>query len=185
MPITATIPQSANYAPKSNMAEGLNPAVVFRVEDLGIVPYSESIIAKNRARRLKEGGDPNSVKTAVHKARVFFNNAKGEYISKDYNLSLHEKAALAIDLKRLGKKVEQSFDVETLLGTQAQLMVSEETSQRGNPYKVITAIAKPAPGQNVKARKNEPIDEKKGAAPQSAPLADGTFITDDDLPAGL
>jgi hypothetical protein len=183
MAITATVPQSANYAPKSNMAEGLNPAVIFHVEDLGLVPKSEFIVAKERAQRVKEGSDPNRVKTSVPKARVFFNNAAGEIIAKDYNLSLHEKADLSKDLKRMGKTFDQTFDVETLTSTQVQLMTEEAVSQKGNKYIKIATIAKPHKGQNVKAL---PVSAAKqdvtnGTSAKRAPQAN-LEVTDEDIP---
>lgn len=183
MPILATVSQGNNYAPKSNMAEGLNPAVVFHVQDLGLVPKSEAIIAKERAQRVKEGSDPDRVKTSVPKARVWFNNAAGEIITKDYTLSLHEKAALAKDLKRLGKTFDQSFDVESLLHDQVSLMTTEETSQRGNKYIAISSITKPGKGQNVKPLPASAA--KQNDKPASTKLASdikALEITDDDIP---
>ena len=181
MAITATVPQSANYAPKATMAEGLNPAVVFHVEDLGMVPKSDSIIAKERAQRIKEGSDPNKVKTAVPKARVWFNNADGQTATIDYTLSLGEKANLSRDLKRLGKTFDQSFDVESLLHEQVNLMTVEELSQKGNKYIKIATVTKPAKGQNVKPL---PASAAKSGASTSAPNtrnAHGLEINDSDI----
>jgi hypothetical protein len=186
MPITATVPQSANFAPKASITEGLHQVVVFKVEDLGLVPLSETIIAKNRAQRAKEGGDPNSVKTAALKARVFFNNAQGRFISNDYTLSLHEKSALSRDLKRIGKNFDQTFDLETLVGSQAQLMAEEAVSQRGTKYIKIATLAKPQAGQKVKPLTDVPADAgstQKSAAPTGAVVSTTGFeITDEDIP---
>lgn len=183
MPITATMPTAANFAPKATITEGFHSAVVFRVEDLGLVPVGETILAKNRAQAIKEGRDPNNVKTAVHKGRVFFNNDAGQYISQDYSLSLHEKSALARDLKRLGKTFDQSFDLETLVGTQAQLVTEEVISGRGTKYVKIATLAKPKPGQAVKPLPNRSVGDTSSAAASAKPDPTAkTYITDDDLP---
>jgi hypothetical protein len=183
MPITATVPQSANFAPKASITEGLHQVVVFKVEDLGLVPLSETIIAKNRSQRQKEGGDPNSVKTAALKARVFFNNARGQFISTDYTLSLHEKAALARDLKRIGKNFDQTFDLETLVGSQAQLMAEEAVSQRGTKYIKIATLAKPAQGQKVKPLTDVPTDGSTQKAPTGVVTSTtGLEVSDEDIP---
>lgn len=183
MPTLATVPQSANYAPKATLPEGLHQVVIFRVEDLGMVPLGDRIVAANRAQAQKEGRDPNTVKTAQPKARVFFNNDKGQYITRDYTLSLHKKAALAIDLTRIGKTFGQSFDVESLVGTQAQVMTEEAISDRGNKYVKIATLAKPAAGQSVTPLANRPVGEGATAAPAVKPDAlASTYIDDSDIP---
>jgi hypothetical protein len=168
MPITATVPQSANFAPKASITEGLHQVVVFKVEDLGLVPLSETIIAKNRAQRAKEGGDPNSVKTAALKARVFFNNARAGSFPMITRLSLHEKSALSRDLKRIGKNFDQTFDLETLVGSQAQLMAEEAVSQRGTKYVKIATLAKPAQGQKVKPLTDVPATARRRRRPPAS-----------------
>jgi hypothetical protein len=185
LPITAAVPQSANFAPKATIGEGLHQVVIFRVEDLGMVPVGDNILAKNRAQAQKEGRDPNSVKTAQPKARVFFNNNKGQFISTDYTLSLHEKAALTRDLKRLGIAFTDSFDVETLVGAQAQLMAEEAISGRGTKYVKIATLAKPSPGQAVKSLPNKPVtDAAVSPKPQTtaaSAVVNSLEINDADL----
>lgn len=177
MAIIATKPQGGNF---TKMAEGMNPAVIFQVEDLGLQPVNPAIVAKNRAQRQKEGGDPNSVATTVHKVRINWNNEAGEQVSRSYKLSLHEKSNLYKDVKAiLGAEPGDAFDLEGLVGVQNQLLINHETSRaNGKTYANIAAITKPAKGQNVK-----PLVAKARTTATPAPAPQNNLeIDDNDIP---
>lgn len=174
MPIIATKPQGGDF---TKMAEGMNPAVIFKVEDLGLQPVSPNILQMNRAQAVKEGKDPNSVATSVHKVRINWNNEAGEQVSKSYKLSLHEKAKLYKDVRAIiAGEPGDSFDIEGLTGVQNQLLIVHEKSQNGKVYANIAAITKPLASQKVTPLAFKARVAANGNRPAS-PL-----ITDEDIP---
>ncbi len=70
-------------------------------------------------------------------------------VSSFYNKSLHEKATLRKDLKSiLGTDVTGSFDMETLLGMNNQLVIQHNESD-GKTYANIVAILKAPKGKKL------------------------------------
>lgn len=182
-------PKTGNYLPSATLKQGLHPVVISNIEDLGMVALDAVTLAKNRAQAQKEGRDPNSVKTELPKARVFFSNAAGEFIAKDYTVSLHEKAGLKIDTDAIGRPLKYGDSVLSLIGTQAQLMAMAQTSKKGTRYVKIGTLIEPAPGQKVPTPRIPPTTEatKKGGATSSSPIyqggaTPGTPISNDDIP---
>jgi hypothetical protein len=78
-----------------------------------------------------------------------FNAEKGEQpysISKEYTLSMHEKATLRHDLeswrgKGFTEEEANSFDITKLLGKPCMLNVIHKTSKSGNQYSAISSIS--------------------------------------------
>jgi hypothetical protein len=157
------------------MAEGImHPVVISEVKDLGMVPVSPEIIAKNRAQAQKEGKDPGKVKTEEHKVRLRYVNASGESIIEQFTVSLHERSRLLPRVKQiLGRDPGSSFDLETLVGTQVQILV-QHVERNGKKYANIAAVTKAAPGQAVVP----PATSK----PNGGPVTAANPITDADLP---
>ena len=78
-----------------------------------------------------------------------FNEEKGEQqmvISKEYTLSMHEKANLRKDLeswrgKGFTEKEAENFDITKLLGIPCMLSVIHKKAKNGNDYAIISGIA--------------------------------------------
>ena len=70
-------------------------------------------------------------------------------VSSFYNASLHEKSNLRKDLKQiLGSDVSGSFDLETILGMNSQLVIQHNESD-GKTYANIVAILKAPKGKKL------------------------------------
>lgn len=158
----------------SAMPEGIVPAVIVAVRELGIITG--------------QFGPRYTV-------AVEFSDAEGNKASRLYNgnaetkaLSLHEKSNLRADLKALfGEVPEQIDDLEAMLvGKQATVFV--EQYQKGDYTNAkVTKVAKPAKGQQVVPPAPETAAAPKAAkvAPKKAAKAakgDGTGISDEDIP---
>lgn len=190
MSLVLTAPAGGNYAPKPTIKTGLFQVVISNVEDLGMVALSPEILAKNRAQAIKEGRDPNTVKTEQPKARVFYSTATGEFISKDYTVSLNDRAGLKLDMDAIGKKLQYGDSLASLIGTQAQLMAVPAVSKKGTQYTKIGTLTYPAPGQNVPLPAIKPATPAQGQQAAAAavattvfpPNAHGVAVRDEDIP---
>lgn len=105
---------------------------------------------------------------------------------KPHNKSMHEKATLRKDIKRiLGKDPGDTFDVESLLGVNALLEV-EHYTREGRTYANITGIRRPANGHQV-LRVPEDFkrmeNTKRPKVPKTTNSANihGVAVTDDDV----
>jgi hypothetical protein len=188
MSLVLTAPQNQNFLPSATLKAGLHQVVISNVEDLGLVPLSSDILAKNRAQAIKEGKDPSKCKTEQPKARVFFSNAIGEFIARDYTVSLHDRAGLKKDLDAIGKTMKYGDTLASLVGTQAQLMAINKTSAKGTKYVTIGTLAEANPGQSVPLPAVPPASPKQGQTSPSAPASSYAGvgathpISDDDIP---
>ena len=153
MAITAR--KTSGTGPINPMPEGIIPAVIVGVRELGVIT-----------------GQFGSRYTVA----VEFADAEGNKASRLYNgnaetkeLSLHEKSNLRADLKALfGEVPDEIGDLEKLLlGKQATVFVEQYTKGEYTNAKV-TKVAKPAKGQNI--------------APKGSKKADRTEINDSDIP---
>lgn len=157
------------------MPEGIVPAVIIGVRDLGIITG--------------QFGPRYTV-------AVEFADAEGNKASRLYNgnaetkaLSLHEKSNLRADLKALfGEVPEEIDDLEKLLVGQQATVFVEQYRKGDYTNAKVTKVAKPAKGQNV-----VPPAPEGTAAPKAAKVApkksarkaagnDGTGISDQDIP---
>lgn len=171
--------KTSGTGPINPMPEGIVPAVIVDVRELGIITG--------------QFGPRYTV-------AVEFADAEGNKASRLYNgnaetkeLSLHEKSNLYGDLKTLlGEVPEEIGDIEALLvGKQATVFV--EQYQKGEYTNAkVTKVAKPGNGQNVippapettaapAAKKAAPKKGAAKAAPKAAAAGDGTGITDADI----
>jgi hypothetical protein len=156
------------------MPEGVQQVVISEVKDLGLLPVPQDIIAKNRAEAVKKGQDPNKVKTEVHKVRLRYVNATGDSIIEQFTVSLHERSKLLPRVTQIiGKSPGEKFDLETLVGTQIQLVVTH-TDKGDKKYANVAAVMKPAPGQAV-------VPPATGK-PNGGPVTATNPITDADIP---
>ena len=91
-----------------------------------------------------------------------FDEAKGEQplvISKEYNLSMHEKANLRKDLESWRGKAftddqAKTFDITKLLGVPCMLNIIHKTTKGGNTYALISNISAIPKGFNCPAQTN-------------------------------
>lgn len=176
MSLVLTAPAN-NFAPPATMKAGLHQVVISNIEDLGMVPLSAETLAKNRAQAQREGRDPNSVKTEQPKARFFFSNSAGDFITKDYTVSLSDNANLKKDFDPI-RPLKYGDSLLSLLGVQLQLMAVSAVSKKGKGYVKIGTITTPAPGQNVNVAV-KPVTPK-----QSIPTAvtTGVSLTPAEIP---
>lgn len=140
--------KASNFTP---MSEGLHAAVITSVKDLGVqqTPFGEK-----------------------HSVAVRFTNAEGEEATRFYTPSLHEKSTLAKDLVVLKGAIPARFDMESLLGEQAQVLVVNKVKD-GKVSAKVDRVLKPKAGQKVVAGK---------ATPKSNAITPTNPINDDDLP---
>lgn len=155
-----------NFTP---MSEGLHPAVVAEVKDLGIISG--------------QFGDQ-------HKFVVRFVNAEGLEASRFYTPSIHEKSTLYKDWNGI-LGIGEEFDIYSLEGQQCQVLVTEGEKD-GKATAKVEKVLKPTKGQNVSAPKkaasvaaapaaaSTKAAPKGKATPKAAVPADA--ITDDDIP---
>lgn len=79
-------------------------------------------------------------------------------VHKEYTASINPKASLAKDITSwLGKKLEGTFQIETLLGKECQVNIVTQTSQKGKEYTKITGIMGVPPKMKVGKAENELI----------------------------
>lgn len=182
MSLVLTAPSSSNFAPPATIKAGLHNVVISNVEDLGMVTLSAEILAKNKAQAVKEGRDPNSVKTEQPKARIFFSDAAANFIAKDYTISLHDNAGLKKDLDAIGVVLKYGDTLVSLIGKQAQLFAINKTSQKGKQYVAIGTLAPANPGQNVSIPAQVPVTPKQGSPVPAPAPAKGVTIAGNEIP---
>src|SRR4030095_12242369 len=103
-------------------------------------------------------------------------------VARVYTLSLHERAALRKDLEswRGRKFTEQElsagFDLERLIGVNAQINVTHDLSDDGSLYANVTTVVPPVKG----AAKLVPEDYVRAKDRQPRPSAPVAPTADDD-----
>lgn len=130
MPLMVTKPEgNFTIAP-----EGSHVAVITEVKDLGVV---ETNFGPKEKVRIKW--------------EIAQRDGEGRRISaiQQFTKSLHEKSSLYKALKSiLGREPGKSFDLETLVSTNAQIVVTH-TEKEGKTYSNIAAILKVPAGTPV------------------------------------
>lgn len=157
-PIIARRPRSTYTA----APEGLHSAVCVDVVNLGIVAGAYGAKHKVRVVWQLEALDE------THGRRCD--------VARVYTLSLHERAALRKDLESWrGRKFTEAeldgFDLEKLLGVNAQVQVTQDLGDDGTVYANVSTVVPPGKG----APKLAPLDyvrakdrqARQGAAPQA------------------
>jgi len=116
----------------------------------------------------------NEVKT-VNKVRItwelptetrVFNEEKGEQpmvISKEYNLSMHEKSNLRKDLeswrgKGFTEDQAENFDITKLLGIPCMLSIIHKASKSGSEYATISSVTTLPKGMDCPEQINETFE---------------------------
>ena len=180
MPITVNINSGADFEPVS---EGVHAAVLADIVDLCVVDTAFGPKEKVQFIWLTDEADENG---------------RTKYLFKRYTKSLHEKAALRKDVKAiLGKDIEgSSFDLESLIGRNNQLVIQHSESNQGKVYANVIGILKaavklPIPADFQRKKDKAPADFKKPAASVKAAgggkavaqaVAAPFQATDEDLP---
>lgn len=190
MPIVVNINSGKDFEPVS---EGVHAAVLADVVDKGIVETAFGPKPKVQFTYLTDEADESG-------------NTK--YVFQSFTASLHEKASLrkAVKAVRGGKDIDgASFDVETLIGSQVQLVIQHNEGRDGKVYANVASILKPkGPAVEIpsefKRRKDKPAKDGTfsksptgGTAAAKAVLAPArsnavtatNSITDDDIPFGV
>jgi len=140
-PIIARRPRSTYTA----APEGLHSAVCVDIADLGIVAGAYGAKYKVRIVWQLDAVDE------THGRRFD--------VARVYTLSLHERAALRKDLeswrgRRFTELELDGFDLEKLLGVNAQVQVTQDLSDDGTVYANVSTVVPPGKG----APKLAPLD---------------------------
>jgi hypothetical protein len=162
---------SGNFAPAS---EGVHAGVLAEIRDLGIQKESYQGVEKD-----------------VHKILLRWQldelDEKGEpkRIYEKFTFSLHEKARLRKRVVSIYKKEPPAtFDFNTMVGVQRNLVVTQNTGKDGKLYANVDAILKLNPGQKdlviVAIQKKDEV--KAEVQKQSTAISESNPITDEDIP---
>jgi hypothetical protein len=142
--------------------EGLGAGVLVDVVNLGLVTGAYG--AKHKVRLVWQ-------LDAIDEA-----HGRRFDVARVYTLSLHERAALRKDLESWrGRKfteteLEAGFDLEKLLGVNAQINVIHEISDDGSCYANVTAVLPPVKG-GAKLQPLAYVRAKDRQKPPGAPVA--------------
>lgn len=176
MPITISINSGKDFEPVS---EGVHAAVLADVVDKGVVQTAFGAKHKVQFVFLTDEADEDG---------------RTKYVFASYTASLHEKASLRKAVKAIrGKDIDgDSFDIESLIGSQVQLVIQHNEGSDGKVYGNIVSIMKPKAGVKVAIpadftrRKDKPTDGKTGGGTAAARAilkpATPAPITDEDIP---
>lgn len=128
MAITVSINSGKDFEPVS---EGVHNAVLGDVVDKGMQQTAFGEKHKVMFVWLTDEADEDG---------------KTKYVFQSFTASLHEKATLrkAVKAIRLGKDIDgDSFDIETLVGSQVQLVIQHNEANNGKVYANVASILKP------------------------------------------
>lgn len=133
MPIIVNINSGADREPVS---EGVHAVVLADVADLGILPTAFGDKHKVQFTYLTDEADEQG---------------KTKYLFERFTASLHEKASLRKRVKQLTGNAElgASFDLESLIGTQARVVVEHNEGNDGKVYANVASVMKPDPKVRV------------------------------------
>ena len=134
MPIVVNINSGVDREPVS---EGVHSVVLADVVDLGVLPTAF--------------GDKHKVQF-VYLTDEADEAGKTKYLFERFTASLHEKASLRKRVKQLlgGKEPDGSaFDLESLIGTQARVVVEHNEGNDGKVYANVASVMKPDPKVRV------------------------------------
>lgn len=135
MAIVININSGKDFEPVS---EGVHAAVLAEVVDKGICETAFGPKHKVMLVWLTDEADEDG---------------KTKYVFQSFTASLHEKAGLRKAVKAIrGKDLgadEANFDVESLKGSQAQLVIQHNEAANGRVYSNVQAIMKAKPGTRV------------------------------------
>lgn len=155
MPIVLNINSGKDFEPVS---EGIHSAVLAEVVDKGMQPTPFGEKHKVMFVWMTDEADEDG---------------KTKLVFQSFTASLHEKATLRKAIKAIrGKDIDgQDFDVESLKGSQNQLVIQHNEAANGKVYANIQAIMKAKPGQRVTVPSDFEFklkDKSEGKPPQSA-----------------
>lgn len=149
---------------------GTHNAVAVDVQNLGLVATSY--------------GAKHKVRIVWQLESVDADTGRRVEVARLYTLSLHERAALRLDLERWrGKKfsdaeLDAGFDLERLLGVNCQVLVSHSLSDNGTTYANVDSVLPAVKGAgklvalNFTRLKDRAQVRNNGAVPTKADLDD-------------
>jgi hypothetical protein len=158
MAIVININSGKDFEPVS---EGVHAAVLAAVVDKGIQPTAFGDKHKVMFVWLTDEADENG---------------KTKFVFQSFTASLHEKAGLRKAVKAIrGKDIDGAdFDIESLIGSQNQLVIQHNEAANGKVYANIQAIMKAKAGARVaipadfefksKAKEDSPAPRPTNAA---------------------
>jgi hypothetical protein len=162
MAIVININSGKDFEPVS---EGVHAAVLAAVVDKGIQPTAFGDKHKVMFVWLTDEADEDG---------------KTKFVFQSFTASLHEKAGLRKAVKAIrGKDIDgQDFDIESLVGSQNQLVIQHNEAANGKVYANVSAILKAKPGTRVaipsdfefkpKAKEDSPVQPTNAAAVKAA-----------------
>lgn len=132
MSITVSIDSGKDF---EVLPEGVYPAVLADIVDLGVVDTAFGPKEKVRFVWLT-----SEVDSEGRTFRAF----------QTFTKSLHEKATMTKTVKQLVKvPTTGSFDLESLLGSQARLVIQHGEGKEGKIYANVSSLLKPVAGAKV------------------------------------
>lgn len=164
MAIVININSGKDFEPVS---EGVHAAVLAEVVDKGMQPTPFGEKHKIMFVWLTDEADEDG---------------KTKFVFQSFTASLHEKATLRKAVKAIrGKDIDgENFDIESLKGSQNQLVIQHNEAANGKVYANVQAIMKAKPGARVSIPsdfefklKDKANDPPRTAAGQSAVRAAG------------
>lgn len=157
MAITVSINSGTDFEPVS---EGVHSAVLGDVVDKGIVETSFGPKHKIMFVWLTDEADENG---------------GTKFVFQSFNASLHEKSTLRPAVKKiLGHDIDgESFDVETLIGSQVQLVIQHNEATNGKVYANVASIMK-AKGPKVELPRDFKFKKRDDSKPAARPTYGGT-----------
>jgi hypothetical protein len=130
MPITININSGEE---REKLSEGVHAAVLADIVDLGVMDTAFGPKEKVRFVWLTSEAD---------------SEGRTKYAFQTFTKSLHEKATLTKTVKQLTTiPTTGSFDLESLLGTQARLVIQHNEGKEGKVYANVASILKPEAGK--------------------------------------
>ncbi len=164
MPIVVNINSGKDFEPVS---EGVHAAVLGDVVDKGVVETAFGPKEKVMFTYLTDEADEEG---------------RTKFVFQSFTKSLHDKAGLrkAVKAIRGGKDIDGgSFDLESLIGAQVQLVIQHNEGRDGKVYANVASILKPNPKVKVAIpsdftrRKDKPTDGGFNQGARKAPAIGG------------
>ena len=165
MAIIATNEGGGNYTP---VPAGTNAARCYSMVHMGTV--TENIMGEDKTLNKVRITWELPAETKVFKEE---NGEQPYVVSKEFTLSMHEKATLRKFLeswrgKGFTEDEAKSFDISVLLGKGCMLSVIHKTSKTGKTFAEISSVTSVPKGMSVPPQVNEnfefnydPFDQKK------------------------
>ncbi len=140
---------------KELVPQGNHLAIIYKIVEIGTKDYDWQGEAKTKRAVRVWYELPNQTRV--------FNEEKGEQpmsVSKEYNLTPHEKATIMIHFSAMDNKIfteDEMYDLDIVdyLGKSCMLQIVHKTSEAGRTFAVITSVSSVPDGMNVAEQYND------------------------------